>query len=644
MHGAGLVTAWIIVCGLFASHASATQAQTATPAQQIEVRSPDGRLSLQIDSSEGLLQYTVQAAGKTIIADSRLGLRLQDAPDLDHDFRVVAIRNTEHDETWKTVYGERASVRDHYRQAEIDLIDTQVPPRRLTIRVRAYNEGVAFAYHVPKQAGLGPFVIEQELTEFRFTGNHPCWPVYTAQGIYQQTDLQNVKSNCERPLVLAADSDSYIAIGEARLVDYARMRLQPIDNAENALQAQLASKVECDETVTTPWRYVMVADSPAQLLNNNFLTLNLNDPCAIEQTDWIRPGKVIREVTLTTTGGKACIDFAVANGLQYVEFDAGWYGHEYDDSSDATTVTLDPKRSAGPLDLRGVIEYGKAQGIGIIVYVNRRSLEKQLDQVLDLYQEWGIAGVKYGFVNVGSQEWTTWLHDAVRKAADHQLMVDIHDEYRPTGYERTYPNLMTQEGIGGDETAPSNEQTLRILFTRMIAGPGDHTICYFNNRVTRNANHAYQLAKGVCFYSPWQFLYWYDRPSASKPNGPTSGQGIIGQEPELEFYRELPAAWDETKVLQGAIGEFAVIARRSGNNWFLGAMNGDQPRTIEVPLDFLGSSNHYTARRYQHDPKVKTRTHVAIRNQTVSDKDTLKIKLTIRSGEAIHFIADKAHR
>ncbi|WP_417748436.1 glycoside hydrolase family 97 N-terminal domain-containing protein [Rosistilla oblonga] len=603
--------------------------------QSVAVASPDDRLSLRLDCSDGTLRYSVLATGEQVIEPSRLGLVLRDAPSLLDGFQVQAVRTSSHDSTWSPVYGERSSIRDHYRQAEIDLIDSQQPPRQMTLRVRAYNEGIAFAYHVPDQDGLKDFVIQRERTEFRFTGNHKCWPVYSAQGVYEQTKLQEVKKNCERPLVLSARKDLYLAVGEARLVDYARMRLEPVEGVDNALQAQLASEVVCKGGVTTPWRYVMVADSPAELLNHNALSLNLNDPCAIEDTSWIRPGKVIREVTLTTAGGKACIDFAVANGLQFVEYDAGWYGHEYDDSSDASTITVDPKRSAGPLDLHEVIRYGKQHGIGIIVYVNRRALEKQLDQILDLYQEWGIAGVKYGFVNVGPQKWTQWLHDAVRKAAEHQLMVDIHDEYRPTGYERTYPNLMTQEGIGGDETSPSNQQTLRILFTRMLCGAADHTICYFNNRVTRNANHAYQLAKGVCFYSPWQFLYWYDRPA-----GPgATAEGRIGDEPELEFYRELPVVWDETRVLQGKIGEFAVIARRSGKDWFLGAMNGDQPRTLSVPLDFLSDEQTFTARRYFHDSQVATRTHVGIRNESVAASKTLEIPLAARSGEAIHFVA-----
>jgi alpha-glucosidase len=618
-----------------------TVASLAAAAEPLDLSSPDGDLLVRIGlDSEGQPTYRVTSGDRLIVADSCLGFDLKDGEPLAEGFRVVDTRRSNHDETWQPVYGERSEIRDHYNQLEMDLVDSQTPPRRVTLRFRAYDEGIAFCYDFPKQDGLGGFVVTGERTQFVFPKDYACWPVYSAQGVYSLTRLSKVKPNCERPLVVRQADDVYVAVGEARLVDFARMRLQPDSSAPNALKAHLASEVKCSAPTTTPWRFVMVGDSPGKLLEQNYLLLNLNDPCAIADTSWIKPGKVIREVTLTTVGGKACVDFAVKNGLQYVEFDAGWYGHEYDDASDATTVTVDPKRSPGPLDLQEVVRYGEERGIGIIVYVNRRALEKQLDEVLPLLRKWGIKGVKYGFVRVGSQQWTTWLHDAIRKAADHQLMIDIHDEYRPTGYERTYPNLMTQEGIGGDETSPSNEQTLTIAFTRMLCGAGDNTICYYDGRVAKNASHAYQLAKAVCLYSPLQFVFWYDRPSSSpgKKGGAGGQRGNIGDEPELEFFKYVPAAWDETRVVHGRIGEYAVIARRSGEEWFVGAMNDSQGRTLKLPLEFLDEGKKYTAHRYSDDPTVETRTHVRIDRVEVDASKTLEVKLAPRCGEGIRIV------
>jgi len=610
-------------------------------AESLKLTSPNGRLAVSVGlDDQGRPTYRATAGNMVVLSDSHLGFELNDSEPLSSGFRVSGTRRGEHDERWQPVYGERSRIRDHYNQLEIDLIDSRQPPRQVTLCFRAYDEGIAFCYQFPKQEGLDQFVIKKELTQFAFPEDFDCWPVYSAQGVYSQAKLSQVKPNCERPLVVREADDLCVAVGEAKLVDYARMRLQPDASAPHALRSHLAGEVVCKPPMTTPWRFVMVADSPGKLLEQNYLLLNLNDPCAIADTSWIKPGKVIREVTLTTVGGKACVDFAVKNGLEYVEYDAGWYGHEYDDASDASTVTVDPKRSPGPLDLDEVIRYAEERGIGIILYVNRRALEKQLDEVLPLYRQWGIKGVKYGFVNVGSQAWTAWLHEAVRKAADNRLMVDIHDEYRPTGYERTYPNLMTQEGIGGDETSPTNEQTLTIAFTRMLCGPGDNTICYYDGRVDKNASHAYQLAKAVCLYSPWQFVFWYDRPSRSpsKKGGAGGQAGNIGDEPELEFFKYVPTVWDETRVIHGRIGQYAVIARRSGEEWFVGAMNDSQERTLKLPLDFLGAGKKYTAHIYSDDPQVETRTHVRIDRVEVDSTKTLNLELAPRCGQAIRIV------
>ena len=382
----------------------------------------------------------------------------------------------------------------------------------------------------------------------------------------------------------------------------------------------------------------MAGNSAGELLENNYLLLNLNAPNAIKNSDWIKPGKVIREVTLTTDGGIACVDFAVKHNLQYIEFDAGWYGNEYDDASDATTITVDPNRSKGPLDLKQVIKYAESKGIGVILYVNRRALEKQLDEVLPLLKSWGVKGIKYGFVNVGPQEWTSWLHEAVRKAADHGLMIDIHDEYRPTGYSRTYPNLMTQEGIRGDEESPDNTMVLKTLFTRMLAGAGDHTNCYFAERVdSKMGSHASQLAKAVMIYSPWQFLYWYDRPenSPGAHKGAGNSTNFILEVPELTFFDQMPTVWDDTKVLSGYPGEYAVVARRSEDTWFIGALNGMQERDSEISFDFLDQNQEYTATIFTDDEEVKTHSRVALETRNLTSKDVMNFKLGKHKGMAM---------
>ena len=228
-----------------------------------------------------------------------------------------------------------AAIRDRYEQLSVDLEDDQQPARRLRLVFRAYDEGDCVLLHDPGAAGPAEFVIAAEHSEFRFTDNHRCHAVYSAQGVYQAVGLDDVKPNCERPLTVEIDGGPCVAVAEARLVDYARMRLRPVAGRPHTVASMLEGSVQAAAPYTTPWRVVMVADTPGQLLERNDLILNLNDPCAIADTSWIKPGKVIREVTLTTAGGKACVDFAVRHNLQYVEFDAGWYGHEYSDTADA---------------------------------------------------------------------------------------------------------------------------------------------------------------------------------------------------------------------------------------------------------------------------------------------------------------------
>jgi len=628
------------IAGVFLILASIGIVRTAQARYVLE--SPDGNVAVRFDLKDigdrrSCPTYTVSYNDRLVIADSRLGLAIKDNVPLEAGFEIVEVSRTSHDSTYSPVYAERKTIRDHYNQLVAELKESRPPHRRLRLTFRAYNEGAAFCYTLPRQDALQNFVISAEKTQFSFTHDHTAYAVYSAQGEYSKVSLSQIKNNCERPLTVRTDEGLFASVAEARLVDYARMRLSPEQGRPLTLVSSLYSEVDAAAPMTTPWRVIMLGRTAGELLARNYLLLNLNEPCAIDDTSWIKPGKVIREVTLTTAGGRACVNFAVEHNLQYVEFDAGWYGEENSDESDARTISVDPKRSKGPLDLHQVIDYAKQRGIGIILYVNRKALERQLDEILPLYEKWGIKGVKYGFVQVGSQRWTAWLHEAVRKAARHHLMVDIHDEYRPTGYSRTYPNLMTQEGIAGDETKPSNSLTLTILFTRMLAGAGDNTICYYDRRVEDNASHAYQLAKSVCFYSPWQFLYWYDRPGSSprRAGGAGGSNNVIGDEPELEFFDHIPTVWDDTKVIHGQIGEYAVLARRSGENWFIGCMNGNEPHTLDVPLNFLDKDRRYVAHIYTDDPAVSTRTHVKISRCIVDSSSVLKAEMPPRGGQAI---------
>ena len=368
-----------------------------------------------------------------------------------------------------------------------------------------------------------------------------------------------------------------------------------------------------------PWRFIMVGEKAIDLINNKQLVLNLNAPCKIQDTSWIKPGKAFRVCRLDMKTCMEGVDFCVDRGLQYIELDAGWYGPEMKMSSSALKVL-----ETRDIDMPKLCQYAKSKGIGVWVYVNQRALYQEFDQLLPLYEKWGISGIKFGFVQIGSQEWTTWLHNAVKKCADHHIMVDIHDEYRPTGWSRTYPNLMTQEGIGGNEEMPDAEHNTILPFTRFLCGPADYTPCYFNGRVKNTKAH--QLAMPVVYYSPITFLYWYDLPNVYKG------------EKELDFWKNCPTVWDESKALQGEIGEYIVQARRSGNDWFVGAMNGLQVRDITLnTADFLQKGKKYRVEIHNDDPALNTRTKVASGMQTIKAGKTIKLHLQPSGGAALRF-------
>jgi alpha-glucosidase len=254
-------------------------------------------------------------------------------------------------------------------------------------------------------------------------------------------------------------------------------------------------------------------------------------------------------------------------------------------------------------------------------------MKKQRDILFPLYEKWGVKGVKIGFVNVGPQTEAAWITETIQKAAEHHLLLNIHDGYRPTGYARTYPNLLTVEGIRGNEHFPTPEHNCTIPFTRYIAGSADYTVCYYDRRL--QTTHAHQLAMAVVSYSPLQSIFWYDRPAT------------YSGEPEVEFFRQVPTVWDETKVINGEIGKFATIARRSGDDWFIGTINNSVPRQLKLPLNFLAPGKHYTAHIYSDDKSLSTRTQVAAETRPVDSLTTLDIPLLAAGGQAVWIAQEK---
>lgn len=587
--------------------------------------------------------YTLTYKGNPVVEESELGVLIENqlfesalaVPNDTCQFWCENLKSSDTerrkvDETWKPVYGERAEVRDCYNEMTLKFRKGEGEGEKkdgydkrknyyMNIIVRAYNEGVAFRYHFPETTN-GLFLhITGEQTSFTLPKGTLAYYERWAQGPYELRPLEGWgKEESERPLTMKLPDGLTVALMEAEMVDYARGKFRLSKSKPSTLETSLYSSVDVISPYNTPWRVIMVGEHPVDLINNNDLVLNLNAPCRIENTSWIKPGKVFRSGDLKREKVEAAIDFAVERGIQYVHMDAGWYGPEMKMSSDATTVSTDKD-----LDMPALCEYAESKGIGLMVYVNQRALVQQLDSLLPLYKKWGLKGIKFGFVQIGNQHWSTWLHDAIRKCAEYELMVDIHDEYRPTGFSRTYPNLMTQEGIRGNEEMPDATHNTILPYTRFLAGAGDYTLCYFNGRVKNTKAH--QLAMAAVYYSPLQFMFWYDRPDFYK-----------GEE-ELEFWKAIPTVWDDSRALDGEIGEYIVQARRSGDDWFVGAMTNTEARTITLETDFLKLGTKYLLHLYEDDDKLNTRTKVRTIHKKIKAGDKIVLKLKESGGAALHF-------
>ena len=383
--------------------------------KEVNMTSPDGKYQFTLSDSGGQLHYSLTWNGKQTVKPSLLGINAN--VEWRDGVEIGTVDSSRKDTIWHPVYGERSEIKDCYNAWKI-LVNRQNGRDKLILDIRAYDEGIAFRYHFP---GGQYLKITDEYTEYTMPEGTKAYFTPKAQTPYSYLPLENWPGESDRPLLLTLAGGGYVCLAEAQVVDYVRTKFNVSSTKKNTIISAMYGPVEDIAPYSTPWRVIMCADKPGEILEHNDILLNLNSPCRIKDTSWIKPGKVMREVTLTTEGGKALVDFAVKRNLQYIHFDAGWYGFEYDKASDATSVTLDPRRNSkiDALNLKEVVAYAKQHGIGVILYVNQRALQQQLDEILPLYKSWGISGIKFGFVQVGSQVWTKWMHEAVKKCADY---------------------------------------------------------------------------------------------------------------------------------------------------------------------------------------------------------------------------------
>lgn len=598
-----------------------------------DVLSPDGRIKVKFSLSdapskahpsvaEGTPLYEVTFENKPFLLPSRLGFDVLGTAEIKHYFRLVETLRSEKRSSWQPVYGEKSEYPDNYNEMKVVLEETLYPHRKLHIIFRAYNEGIAFRYELPYQQGFEKVVVDREYTEFTFPRYTSVWESYGHEGKYYKVYPYEVKPKCELPLTCLTEDGVYGAIMEAGNSHYPRAYVEAPYRRENTLRISLRGEAKSSNGITTAWRAITLSSTPGGLMEQNYLLLNLNDPCRIADVSWIKPGTAMRETTISTPEAYKMIDFCSRKGIDYMIFDWGWYGVANSHKSDPSIVNVTHPSTGEPLpghpglDLPAVIKYGNEKGVGIFLYVNRQGLERYTDKIFPLFQQWGVKGIKPGFVSVGNQEWQEWMEMIVKKAAEHKLLVDIHDAYRPTGFSRTYPNLLTQEGIHGNEQNPNADHDAMLPFTRFTIGAGDYTPGYCRGDL--QSTRAHRLALPVIYYSPAQFIFWRERPDECHERA------------ELKLWEKMPTVWDDTKVIAGEIGEYIIVARRSGKDWYIGGITNTVSRRLVLDFSFLSSGKKYKTVLYADDPKQADK--VSITESRVSAKDKMPLLLKASGG------------
>lgn len=573
---------------------------------------------------EKIPYYEVYYNDKLTIASSRLGFQIAGASQLNRFFEVTGVEREEHRGEWRPVYGQKSEYPDNYNLMRVLLRETVAPFRELHIVFRAYDEGISFRYEIPAQPRMKHITIISELTEFQLPANSFVWESYGHESEYGKVQPSEIKANCELPLTFFTPGGVYGAIMEAGNSYYPRAYISPSE--ESNMRITLRGEAKGSGDYTTAWRIISLSDRPGSLMEQSYLLYNHNEPCKITDTSWIAPGTAIRETSLSTPGAINLIDFAHAFGIDNIHFDTNWYGSQWDDRNNPKVINVvgylsnEPPEGHPGLDLEKVLQYANEKDVGVWMYLNFKALDRYKDTILSHLHALGVRGIKPGFVHVGNQEWQQWNENLVMKASENQLMVNIHDAYRPTGFSRTYPNLLTQEGVMGNEHTPDANHNATLPFTRYSIGAADYTPGYC--RETLQNTWVHRLALPVIYYSPAQFLFW--------------GESITDchDRPELAYWRNIPTTWDDTKVLDGQIGEFINVARQKKGKWYVAGITNQEPRSVTIDFSFLEKDMIYDATIYT-DTIVDDNPDVKIRREIVHSGSSITFDLMPSGGFAI---------
>lgn len=689
---------------------SALFASAAMPLFAVDVKSPDGKVVVDFDVNNGVPTYSMTFDGKTVIKPSSLGLELVNDKNLMDGFKLIGTETASFDETWQPVWGENRDIRNQYNEL-LARLEQPETGRFMNLRFRVYDDGMGFRYEFPLQDNLVYFVVKEEHSQFAMNGDHTAWWIAgdydTQEYDYTESKLSEIRGLMEKSisdnasqtqfsptgvqtsLQMKTDDGLYINLHEAALVDYSCMHLN-LDDKNMVFESWLTpdavgNKAYMQAPAQTPWRTVMVSDDARDMLSSN-LILNLNEPCAYEDTSWIKPVKYVGVWWEMIGGGKEWsytydlpsvkletldysktkphgrhpannenvkkyIDFAAEHGFDQVLVEGwnigweDWFGKSKDYVFDFQTPYPD-------FDIDMLNEYAHSKGVRLMMHHETsgsiRNYERHMEAAYNLMNKYGYNSVKSGYVGNmiprGEHHYGQWLNNhylyAVTEAAKHKIMVNAHEAVRPTGLCRTYPNLIGNESARGTEyesfagNKPSH--TTVLPFTRLQGGPMDYTPGIFemdmkkvnpNSQGHVNSTLARQLALYVTMYSPLQM-------AADVPEVYNRFMDAF------QFIKDVPVDWDESRYLEAEPGQYIVAARKrkGGNDWYVGCISGENGHSSEIALDFLQPGMKYEATIYADAPDAHYATNpqaYVISKKKVTSKTKLKMNAAPGGGYAI---------
>ncbi len=637
-------------------------------AQSNSLSSPNGQLQISFSvlrdgTQKSQLVYDVAFRGKPVLVHSPLGMDVQDQEALGTNVEIVSsTAPSKVDETYTIPAGKSNPVRNFYNAISIELHEPGNVGRTFSIEARAYDDGVAFRYLVPDQRVLKVLHLVNERTQFQFSKEATTYPLILRnyqtswEDSYHTLPMSSIHPEwlVALPLLAEVPGVAWVGITEADIENYSGMYLQSQEGDRNGrtLKARLTPRFDVPGVsvigttpLHSPWRVIMIADNPGRLIESN-MVINLNPPCAIADTSWIKPGKaawdwwsgeaadgVDFKPGMNTATMKHYIDFASKSNFEYMLIDAGWAAHTVGpDASGADLTQTQPD-----INMPEILDFAKSKNIRVWLWAHWTDIDRQMDDAFPLFEKWGIAGVKIDFLNRDDQWMTDFVRRTVKKAAEHHLEIDFHGAFKPDGIRRTYPNLLTREGVMGLEYNKwsyrvTPDHNVMLAFTRMLAGPMDYTPGGFRNTTREQfeprdvrpevmGTRAHQTALFVVFESPFEMVSDYP-------------EAYAGQK-ELAFISAVPTSWDETRVLNAKVGDYVTIARRRGAEWYIGSIAGWHGADLDIPLNFLGSGQ-YIAEIYSDAPDAtENPTHTTLDRKPVSQSTVLKAKLVTGGGQAI---------